>query len=58
LLIAKGKGGNEMKWTFWKAAEDYIHITPIVAFLNDEEGFYVKFGWLRWRCGFVIYKMK
>lgn len=28
-----------MKWTFWKATEDYTHITPIVAFLNDEEGF-------------------
>ena len=45
-----------MKWTFWKATEDYIHITPIIAFLNDEEGFYMKLGWLRWRCGFVIYK--
>lgn len=51
-------GGEEMKWTFWKSTEDFTYITPIVAFYNDEDGFYVKFGWLRWRCGCGFVKDK
>ena len=47
-----------MTWVFWKEKEEYIYILPLVASYNDTTSWGMKFGWLRWRCGFVKYKEK
>lgn len=43
-------------WTFWKDKEDFIYLLPLVAYYCDRQCLMLKFGWMKWRCGF--YKEK